>query len=585
MQFQPAPAMQVPQVRHYKAPGEGYRIGSPLYAKEQAWQKLEGGKQGPTKARATDLDDIPPVSTTMKCVISLTVQFFIVYTAHFVMESLNKLQLVDWSRVRHAAHLQETVHVVPMLCILFVAARMHAVHISQGKTERYEFPQWWVKDAMIVCSVSVLAQTVLALVYSSVLGVSWDQVFIAQPHPRMIERVLAVCRHIVAIGIHVGFAVVCVGICVMTPPPELWGEGAGPRVSPAAVCTIFLTFLYFAVYLALAASRFVNEAGLLGGQLRFGHGQEPLKVIAATLSSAPMLCVLFLGARMRALELEAVDGIPQQKWSQYFFYVCSFSVLVQTLLVVVGDFLGVQQKENSAGQIVSNGGSAGKVIEAFRWVAIFFLYVGVVAIFVSVFNVDLPAPGKTTVTASGVSMTLWCIIFLSVLYWLVYLATWVLISVETLTGKSGKTSKDSVGPRSQERGVPSSLRALLTGDVKDSVAFCPMLSVLFLGLRMRALQLTENRGQPQAWCLIVMAVATWAVLFSALSRLDKLFVGSRDTQTSITGDTIDPKDKKGESVISKICEVVKYLCLLAMYAAVIAVIVALFTMTPESAGV
>lgn len=575
-QFQPAPALPVPEVRHYKAPFQGYRLGSPLYAKQQEWKKLQHGKE------VVSWEGMPPVSTTMKCVVSLTVQFFLVYTAHFVMDTLNRLQLVDWNKVTHAAQLKETVHFVPMLCILFVAARMHAVHISQGKTEAYSLPQWWVKTAMVVCSTSVLLQTVLALVYSIVLGVSWDQVSSAVARPRMIERVLAICRHIVAIGIHAGFAVVCVGICVMTPPKELWGEGVSPRVSPAAACTIFLTVLYFAVYIALAASKFVNEAGLLGGQLRFGHGQEPLKVTAATLSSAPMLCVLFLAVRMRALQLETLYDIPQQSWAQTCMYMCTFSVVVQTLLVVIGNMMGVQQKENQYGQIVSTGGTGavGKIIEGFRWIAILILYGGVVAIIVSIFAVVMPSSDgkKSTITMdTSVSVTLWCIMFLSVLYWLVYLAMWLVISIEVLVGRSGKTSKDA-------KEVPSSLRAWLTGDVRDSVAFCPMLAVLFLGVRMRALQITQNKGHPQGWCLAVMGCATWAVLFQSIARIDRLFVGTSTDR--ISGSSIDPKGAgaKSEPLISKLCEVVRYLCLLVMYAAVVAVIIALFTMTPASAG-
>jgi hypothetical protein len=42
--------------------------------------------------------------------------------------------------------------------------------------------------------------------------------------------------------------------------------------------------------------------------------------------------------------------------------------------------------------------------------------------------------------------------------------------------------------------------------------FCPMLAVLFVGLRMRALQITNGKGQPQGYAQDCMALATWAVI-------------------------------------------------------------------------
>ncbi len=39
-----------------------------------------------------------------------------------------------------------------------------------------------------------------------------------------------------------------------------------------------------------------------------------------------------------------------------------------------------------------------------------------------------------------------------------------------------------------------------------------MLSVLFIGLRMRALQITNQKGAPQGWAQQGMFLATYAVL-------------------------------------------------------------------------
>ena len=46
-----------------------------------------------------------------------------------------------------------------------------------------------------------------------------------------------------------------------------------------------------------------------------------------------MLCVLFLGARMRALQITQGEGAPQS-YAQSAMEMCAWSVLVQTLLVL-----------------------------------------------------------------------------------------------------------------------------------------------------------------------------------------------------------------------------------------------------------
>merc|ERR1719388_758684 len=55
-----------------------------------------------------------------------------------------------------------------------------------------------------------------------------------------------------------------------------------------------------------------------------------------------MLAVLFIGARMRALNMDPINGNPQ-KWAQNCFFMCTYALLAQTLcsvavpLVLQGD--------------------------------------------------------------------------------------------------------------------------------------------------------------------------------------------------------------------------------------------------------
>merc|ERR1719271_457563 len=55
---------------------------------------------------------------------------------------------------------------------------------------------------------------------------------------------------------------------------------------------------------------------------------------ADTLGMAPMLCILFLAARMRALQMDPVSGNPQ-KWAQNCFFMCTYALIAQTLIAVI----------------------------------------------------------------------------------------------------------------------------------------------------------------------------------------------------------------------------------------------------------
>merc|ERR1719321_2148102 len=49
---------------------------------------------------------------------------------------------------------------------------------------------------------------------------------------------------------------------------------------------------------------------------------------------------------------------------------------------------------------------------------------------------------------------------------------------------------------------------------KSTVAFAPMLSILFVTTRMYALLITNKKGAPQAWVQDGMYMATWSLLIS-----------------------------------------------------------------------
>merc|ERR1740139_1915351 len=98
-------------------------------------------------------------------------------------------------------------------------------------------------------------------------------------------------------------------------------------------CTMRLTFLFFSVYIAHAVLYSMLE--LSGGSMLPDsvHDDRPVARIwverweqclrACTYSTnlAPMVCVLFMAARMRSLELNEREGKPQW-WTEGCFHIC-----------------------------------------------------------------------------------------------------------------------------------------------------------------------------------------------------------------------------------------------------------------------
>merc|ERR1719262_1572302 len=94
-----------------------------------------------------------------------------------------------------------------------------------------------------------------------------------------------------------------------------------------------------------------------------------------------------------------------------------------------------------------------------------------------------------------------CVINLTVQYFFVYLMLWI-----------GQTLKEFTQ-------LKWDLLTQTMESAKGTIAFCPMLAILFVGTRMRALLITKNRGAPQGWVQDGMYMATWAVLIQFLTCL------------------------------------------------------------------
>jgi len=522
-------------------------------------------------------ETMPEVSPTLQCVMNLSLQYFVVYTLLALLRTANQFNGHAW--LGHQKILETactTVTFAPMLCVLFLGARMRAIQLSQGQTEKYQLPQPWVQQAMFTCAWAVLAQVILVLlmpIFTGETEVTTDEDgnldMSKMQGGGTAVTILSIVRYMVMAALYGGFTVVCVGIFMMEGPKEIWGD-APPPVSPAVACTMNLTVQFFTVYLLVALTKTAVE---LKGSTPFLTKLGGLLTLAKyTVNFAPMLCILFIGARMRALQMDPKNGNPQL-WAQRCFYLCAYSVLVQTTLLILLPFCIECRCEQGASEgdvvFIMENPTLGHIMTVVRYLALLALYGGFTAVIVSVFVIEHPTDPALT---PPISPAMQCVMNLTIQYFFIYLVLFI-----SITAKQFKPDVEILGT------VISIMEA-----GQKTVMFAPMLSMLFIGARMRALQLTKSTdgtippsAGPQGWAQDGMFLATWSVLVQVIMTiLVPIVTGTGKPEMDEDGNVKTPEG--ASKVVGIIIDCVRYLCLVSMYGGAVTVMVAVFLMTPET---
>merc|ERR1719171_1805461 len=143
-----------------------------------------------------DAQPVPPVSTTMKCVISVTILYFVIYTSLFLVKSAQEVTGQKYALHDVLTDATETVAYAPMISVLFIGTRMRAIAVTRGDPEAYDLPQWWCKDAMIVSASCVFALTVISIMEKLAPGMA---------------TVLTFAQYAADALLYAGFAVVAYG--------------------------------------------------------------------------------------------------------------------------------------------------------------------------------------------------------------------------------------------------------------------------------------------------------------------------------------------------------------------------------------
>merc|ERR1719420_562379 len=204
----------------------------------------------------------------------------------------------------------------------------------------------------------------------------------------------------------------------------------------------------------------------------------------------------------------------------------------------------------------------GKVLTVCRFLAMLSVYAGFTAVVCSVFTIEHPGGKDMT---PPLSPTMQCVLNLAFQYFLIYFLLWVFTTVEDFSNFDLTAAKDAID------------------SAKATVAFAPMLAVLFIGTRMRALQLTDNEGAPQAWVQAGMYLATWSIMIQfTMCLLMPLCTGKKYTPDSLDKPAAPPAIDNYYGALA--LTTVRYLALVSLMGGVAVVATGVFLMTPETAN-
>merc|ERR1719389_1608387 len=175
---------------------------------------------------------------------------------------------------------------------------------------------------------------------------------------------------------------------------------------------------------------------------------------------------------------------------------------------------------------------------------------------------QVPIVGSKFKTDGGVPTAMQCVVSLTIQFMVIYTALAIV-----------RMAADGYGFKYDNFPIQKILQtASLT------VAFAPMLAILFLAFRMRVNQLTKNKGNPPEWAQICMYFCTYAVLLMTLIVcVIPLFTGEVIGVDPKTGDVAADAQPFESQACAIAFTALKYLILVMLYGGALCVVYGIIT--------
>eukprot|EP00928_Gymnodinium_smaydae_P040276 TRINITY_DN2733_c0_g2_i1.p1 TRINITY_DN2733_c0_g2~~TRINITY_DN2733_c0_g2_i1.p1 ORF type:complete len:962 (-),score=174.82 TRINITY_DN2733_c0_g2_i1:25-2874(-) len=546
-----------------------------------------------------------PVSCTLQCVMALTIVSLIVYTSLSLARNYDELngEFKPSVPTQSLTVAGRTAMFMPMMCMLFVACRMYVLATTEGLGE----PQDWVKGCMRAATVGVILQVLIPLLLPAAVrkigqeDAAYDMTEGKAAAAAMKKEAASQKKkgdaeapsplegqeegneemHVLAgdqndvhpilhnqrfedhdtakpifysmqvvslLCLYIGVAGVVVGIFVF--------PAQSTKISPAVLCTICLSVIYFSTYLLLHVARTMEESPVQQQMLHAAFA------MTSCVRKAPMFAVFFLVSRMRALQLNPPYGMPPV-WMQCCFFAITAGLYIEVLAAAVVGATGKQYKGYYGVYLYT---SESPVMHVVQHTCAIVTYFGLFPCVYGVYQMrDMAGVWGEVGAVAPLSTTMKCVIVFSAVYFAVALGQTVALILQDVLKKHGEYT-DMLRDTFVSAGI--------------SLGLAPMLCVLFVATRMRALQITQQMGAPPGWAQDCMLIAVFATCVQAFCCLVMpIFIGSACKVDEDGNPDYDLQPMIGAYAVT----VVKYVALLALHGSVITVCVAVYVMTPETA--
>lgn len=552
------------------------------------------------RSNRTTLNDVPsnrkgmyfrPVSVTLQCVMLLTISSLLVYTALSLARNYDELNAIfQPSTVTQTLTIAVRVaNVAPMLCMLCVACRMYVLATTEGLGE----PPAWVKMCMKMGVVGMSIQFIVVICLpvftknAAAEEASYDMTegkmkeFLtkhqatSEPqatseaeeakkgkmvrdtgqytdvHPRLdaleYEETVGFMKYVFWGSQNLGIILLYGSIAGVILGIYTYPVGT-TKVSAAVLCTVALSKLYFLT----CALLWVGEA-LPSSEFQVKFKNAVLAMSGAT-RKFPMFAVLFLAARMRALNLDPPHGMPPF-WMQCCFYGITGLVYLETLAAAFVGFNGKMSKAYYGVYMFTCDG--------YPWIHFLEHLPGIISqllVIPVIYGVTLmqaadggPAPLSTTLT---------CVVGFTVMYGAVSFFQSLILFCEEALHIKRELLRDT----------------FVSAGISLNIA--PLLCILFVATRMRALQITQQKGAPPGWAQDCMMIALFATGVQSLCCVVMpLFVASACKFDEDGNPDYDLEPMIGAYAVT----IVKYVALIALHGSIIMISIAVYVMTPETA--
>jgi hypothetical protein len=504
-------------------------------------------------------------SATYFCIIVLAMECMVVHTALSLSRNADEL-----SGQTQPSLLTQTLTVAarsmaypPMMCMLFVGCRMYILSTTEGQGE----PQLWVKICMVasVIGMTMHLACVLAIPaftahwtmdhketmrFDELAGESSDVHVKMESQPFDDENTRATFQSLQVFAAALVYASIAgVTIGMITYP-----QGTD-RISVAVLGTIFLSVLYFSVYFVVWVGRPSATKEAYFGREEAYRFRSAGRQALLPIRKAPMIAVLFLVARLRELQLDPPHGMPS-RLEEFGIVASCAAILFETVAALVIGFKGEERAERNGMPSYKYSEDAHMCLHFCGSIA----YLSLVPVVLGVIFSDAPDGSSGPPLPATTS----AVLQLALLYFIVNISQWLIFMMEDL----------------QEKTFAAAEVVVVAADT--SVRLCPLVSILFVACRLRALQLTEHRGHPQIWAQQAMFVSLLAILWQMLSCLALPLATGKELHCRADGDGFASWEYK-PLLVAYVMTVQKYVALFCLHASILMIAVAIFEMTAESA--